>query len=203
MVVVNAMGEVCPVPVVMTLKAAAKLSDGGTIETRVDNEVAVQNLMKMAQQKGYVVSSERIGDKEHRVKITIPARSGHDQNEEAVDTREGSGHRGIVAVISAGHMGSGDDKLGAILLKGFIYALSQQAKQIDAVLLYNGGVKLACSGSDSIEDLKALEDRGCAILSCGTCLDCYGLTAAVEVGGITNMYEIVDRQLQADLIVRP
>lgn len=39
-------------------------------------------------------------------------------------------------------MGNGDDELGKILIKGFIYALSQMETHPDTILFYNGGAKL-------------------------------------------------------------
>ena len=47
---VNAMGDVCPVPLVKAKNAIAELAGSGKVEVLVDNEIAVQNLEKMAQQ---------------------------------------------------------------------------------------------------------------------------------------------------------
>ena len=52
MIKVNAMGDACPIPVVKTKNAIKELNGSGTVEVLVDNEIAVQNLTKMAQQKG-------------------------------------------------------------------------------------------------------------------------------------------------------
>ena len=41
------------------------------------------------------------------------------------------------------------------------------------------------------------------ILTCGTCLNYYGLTDKLQVGEVTNMYVIAEKQLQADLVLRP
>ena len=41
------------------------------------------------------------------------------------------------------------------------------------------------------------------ILTCGTCLNYYGLTDKLAVGEVTNMYNIVEKLTQADLIVKP
>ena len=71
------------------------------------------------------------------------------------------------------------------------------------VLFYNGGAHLTCEGSDSLEDLRTLEAQGVEILTCGTCLDFYGLKEQLAVGGVTNMYDIVEKQMKADLVLRP
>ena len=74
MLKVNAMGDTCPIPVVKTKEAIRQLgADGGVVETLVDNDIAVQNLTKMANQKGYGVESEKLGENEYRVTMTVGA----------------------------------------------------------------------------------------------------------------------------------
>ena len=48
MITVNAIGDTCPIPVVKTKKAIEALTQPDTVETLVDNEIAVENLKKMA-----------------------------------------------------------------------------------------------------------------------------------------------------------
>ena len=48
------------------------------------------------------------------------------------------------------------------------------------------------------EDLKKLEDMGVKILSCGTCLDYYGVKDKLKVGEIANMYLIADAMNEAE-----
>ena len=63
--------------------------------------------------------------------------------------------------------------------------------------------KISCEESPSLEDLKSLEAQGVEILTCGTCLNHYGLTDKLKVGEVTNMYVIAEKMTQADLIVKP
>ena len=67
MVKVNAMGDACPIPVVKTKNAIKQLQQPGDVEVLVDNEIAVQNLTKMANQKGYGVTSEKLEEQKYRV----------------------------------------------------------------------------------------------------------------------------------------
>ena len=85
-------------------------------------------------------------------------------------------------MISSEAMGQGDDRLGKILMKSFLFALTQQDILPETVLLYNGGAFLSCEGSESLEDLKKLEELGVEILTCGTCLDFYGLKEKTGCG---------------------
>jgi selenium metabolism protein YedF len=100
-------------------------------------------------------------------------------------------------------MGIGDDTLGATLMKGFIYALSQQDTLPKTILFYNGGAKLTCEDAPTLEDLKSMEAQGVEIMTCGTCLNHYGLTDKLQVGTVTNKYVIAEKMTQADLIVKP
>ena len=52
MITVNAMGDNCPIPGIKTKKAIAALTGPETIEVLVDNEIAVQNVTKMASGSG-------------------------------------------------------------------------------------------------------------------------------------------------------
>jgi selenium metabolism protein YedF len=197
---VDARGMACPIPVVKTRQAIANLNGAGEVETLVDNEIAVQNLKKMADQKGYDVESQAENDGSFRVKMKI-LRAESESHEKIIDS--GENHGKIVVAVGADHMGEGDNELGHILIKGFLFALTTQERLPDVVLFFNGGAKLTCEGSESLEDLKKLEKQGVEILTCGTCLDFYHLTDKLAVGGVTNMYDIVERQMNAARIIKP
>ncbi|MBO4938226.1 MAG: sulfurtransferase-like selenium metabolism protein YedF [Oscillospiraceae bacterium] len=205
MIKVNAIGDACPIPVVKTLNAIKELKNPDVIETMVDNETAVQNLTRMADKKGCAVKSEKLGEKEFKVTITV----GESALNQDIDTENvtcelpRSGKKNTVVVISSKAMGHGGDELGTALMKGFIYALSQQEQLPTTILFYNGGANIPVEGSVSLDDLKSMEAQGVEILTCGTCLNFYGLTDKLAVGEVTNMYTIVEKMTGADLIVKP
>lgn len=203
MIQVNAMGDACPIPVVKTKNAIKEMNGAGVVETLVDNEIAVQNLTKMANQKGYGVKSEKLGANEFKVVMTIGDAASAEAAEEEVVCQVPAKGKNVVVVISSSQMGSGNGELGTALMKGFIYALGQQETLPKTILFYNGGASIPCEGSVSLEDLKSMEAQGVEILTCGTCLNFYGLTDKLAVGGVTNMYVIAEKMTQADLIVKP
>lgn len=203
MIQVNAMGDACPIPVVKTKNAIRSLEGSGVVETLVDNEIAVQNLTKMANQKGYGVKSEKLGPQQFRVTMTIGDGAEEPDDAEAVCLVPAGRKKNTVVVIDSLQMGGGSEELGKALLKGFVYALNQQDQLPATLLFYNGGAPLSCEGSPVLEDLKSLQAQGVEILTCGTCLNFYGLTEKLQVGEVTNMYVIVEKLTQADLIVRP
>lgn len=200
-------GKQCPLPVIEAKKALEASAPGEKVEVVVDNEIAVQNLSKMADHKGLAVCSEKTGDREFLV--TITAGEGNDQASEAPAAAEevtctpDGRRKGMVVVLSSNQMGQGDETLGKLLMKGFVFALTQQDMLPETILLYNSGAFLSCEGSDNLEDLKTLEAQGVEILTCGTCLNHYGLAEKRQVGGVTNMYEIVEKMTKASVVVRP
>ena len=194
MITVNAMGDNCPIPVIKTKKAMEALTGPETIEVLVDNEIAVQNVTKMATSAGGKVTSEKKAEKEYVVTIEM---------EGAMVAEVEADDDNTVVVVSSDRMGSGNDELGKVLIKGFIFAVTQLDKLPKTMLFYNGGATLTTEGSDSLEDLKSLEAQGVEIMTCGTCLDYYGLKDKLAVGSVTNMYSIVETQAKATKIIAP
>lgn len=201
MITVNAIGDNCPIPVIKTKKAMQALTGPETIEVLVDNEVAVQNVTKMAASSGGKVTSEKVAEKEFKVTIEMQGAPAADDAEEVVCTPDRRDN--TVVVISSDKMGSGNDELGKVLIKGFIFAVTQLDELPKTMLFYNGGATLTAEGSDSLEDLKNLEAQGVEILTCGTCLNYYGMTDKLQVGSVTNMYTIVEKMAGADKIIQP
>ncbi len=207
-IVVDARGDQCPIPVVKAKKALEGLGGAGCVEVLVDNEIAVQNLTRMAKHAGKDVISRRIKDKEYEVLITSSGEENREPAAEAAPETEKIScipdQRGAwVIAVSSAVMGQGNDELGRILMKGFLYAVTQLEELPETILFYNGGASLTTEGSDSLEDLKSLEAQGVVIKTCGTCLNYYGLTDKLAVGEVTNMYDIVETLERASKVIRP
>ena len=204
------MGDACPIPVIKTKKALAELNGSGELEVFVDNEIAVQNVSKMAANAGGDVASEQISEGKYRVAIRLAGdgTAGERDTEEKAEEKQAEKtaekeKKHTIVVVSSDRMGSGNDELGKVLIKGFIFAVTQLDELPEQMLFYNGGAVLTCEGADTLEDLKNLEAQGVEILTCGTCLDYYGLKEKLQVGSVTNMYAIVEAMNRADKIIRP
>ena len=198
---VNAIGDNCPIPVVKAKKAIDALEDAAIVEISVDNEIAVQNVTKMVNQKNLESTCEKVGENHYVIKVQCGEVVESEATKEVISAI--AKEEKMVVVLSSDKMGEGAEQLGKVLIKGFIYAITQLDKYPKSVLLYNSGVKLASEGSDSIEDLKVLEDHGVEILSCGTCLNFYNLQDKLQIGKVTNMYSIVEELSEATNIIRP
>lgn len=215
---IDARGLQCPLPVIETKKLLKAMTEG-EVTVLVDNEIAVQNLTKMAKQMKLICSSEVLEQNTYSVRIEVPfSEQGSLSEEDVAEKLTGKKEQSnsdkdikpeedelptTVIVLSKDHMGEGDENLGKTLIKGFIYALTELEKMPDKIILYNGGAKLSVEGSDSLADLKLLESQGVEILTCGACLNFYELTDKLAVGSITNMYVIAEILMDAGHIIQP
>ena len=220
--IVDAKGMACPLPVVNAKKAAETMKSGDILTVLVDNEIAVQNLTRFGENKGYQVKSEKKAENEFEVVMTIgqtTTKENLDNEETAMEDNANivenmnaeeeilctpdSRKKGMVVVLSANVMGTGDENLGKALMKAFVFALTKQDYLPETILCYNSGAYLTCEDADTLEDLKALEAAGVEIFTCGTCLDFYGIKDKLAVGNVTNMYDIVEKMERAKQVVRP
>ncbi|MCF6460974.1 sulfurtransferase-like selenium metabolism protein YedF [Clostridium sp. Cult3] len=183
---VDARGEACPKPVIMTKKELDKVGEG-VVTTIVDNEVAKDNVSKLANSLGFEYNVDEVSDREFHITIT--------KGEAAVDTDvpKSDDFKDLTVAFASDTMGKGSEELGKILIKSFVYTLTEATPYPSTLIFYNGGVHLTCEGSEVLEDLKKLEEEGVEIISCGTCLDFFGIKDKLQVGEISNMYTIYEK----------
>jgi selenium metabolism protein YedF len=196
----------CPGPV---LKLRDLLDAGEReIVMRVADELSRSNVTRFATSRGADVAVEAPADGSFVVTITAgndatTARPGEEELLacQVPQTTAPAGPR--VVQVSAATMGTGDDELGALLMRSFLKTQAQIDRKPDAVLFYNDGVKLCCEGSVLLDDLEALASAGVEIIACGTCLNFFQLADRLRVGRVTDMLEIASRLADAGTIVRP
>lgn len=110
-------------------------------------------------------------------------------------------HHNFVIAIGRNRMGAGSDELGELLLKGYIFTLTEMENPPSSILLFNKAAYLACEGSNALEDLAKLEARGCDIQVCGTCLNYFELEEKLKVGRKSNMQNISLAMADADKLI--
>ncbi len=107
-----------------------------------------------------------------------------------------------VVFFASQYLGEGDLKLGEILMRNAIKTLSAMAPLPSSLLFMNSAVRLTTQDGNLLADLQAMESAGVELLSCGTCLDFYGLRDSLKAGRVSNMAEIFGRMASADLVIR-
>lgn len=188
--IVDARGLACPQPVILARKA---LAEGGAVEVLADHGAAEENLLKFAAFAG--CAAEAVPEQGWVRIVFRPA--GTEASPAAVPALPACAGAATVLVASDG-IGQGDADLGRLLMRGFIYTLTEAEVPPLRVILMNAGVKLAVEGSESLPNLRRLEEMGVEVLACGTCLDYFKLAPAV--GRVTNMYEIAGHLLQGPAV---
>lgn len=196
---IDCRGLACPQPV-LNAKDALEEIESGVIKITVDNQPARDNVTRFVKSQGCSVESIQDGD---NYVLTITKGEGGDVSGRDAAPESSTGLPRLVVKIPNRYMGSGSDELGRILMKAFIKTLSEATIKPSAIIFYNSGVYLTCGSSECLADIKALEEKGVEIFSCGTCLDFFSIKDDLAVGNISNMFEIVETLSAADRIVTP
>ncbi|WP_054252397.1 sulfurtransferase-like selenium metabolism protein YedF [Neofamilia massiliensis] len=187
---IDALGIECPMPVIMAKRVIKEGEDNFLV--LVDNEVATENLSKMAKQTGFDVDIKKVDDEKYEVVFTKTT------NKETSKEKEDA----YVVVFDSNKLGHGEEEFSKKLIESFLLALTEQDKYPEYVICYNKGVELTTIVDNAVEDLEKLTNAGVEVLSCGLCLDNYHLKDKLRVGEITNMYRICELMTQFK-VVRP
>jgi selenium metabolism protein YedF len=187
---IDCRGLACPRPVILTKKELEAADIKGTVSI-VDNDTAKQNLQKLAESLGY---KSELEEKDGLFYVTIMKQC--EGITPADDTKE------LVILVGSNKLGAGDERLGIALMKSYIYALSESSALPKSMLFVNSGVMLTTEGSEVMDSLRVLEQKGVEILSCGTCLDFYNLKETWQIGTVTNMYTIVEKTNKANNTIK-
>jgi selenium metabolism protein YedF len=203
--IIDAKGKNCPMPVIM----AKKEIDGGnnSFVVEVDNNIAVQNLQKLANSQGFITALKEENEifKVHFLKSSDAAGSEEkceECNEILDKIEENKNSLGTWSVfIGKEIIGAGNEELGKSLMKMYFYTISEGEDLPKSVLFMNDGVKVPTLNEQAIEHLKDLEKKGVEILVCGACLNFYGLEESLKVGKISNMYDITNCMKEVSKVI--
>jgi len=196
MPVIDCRGLACPQPVITTKKALDSLKEGEIIVI-VDNASSCNNVERFVQGQGCSVEIKEKGKDFH---LYIQKEKASHSMEVSPEEKKA---RKIVVYIHSHLLGIGEEALGTILMRSFLKTLLELEPKPTQLILINSGVRLASEGSEVLETLQTLSGNGVEILSCGTCLDFYGLKEKLRVGKVSNMYDIAQSLLEADRLIRP
>ncbi|MDD5748333.1 MAG: sulfurtransferase-like selenium metabolism protein YedF [Actinomycetota bacterium] len=189
----------CPQPVILTKQTLAEEKKAFAI--LVDNEAAKDNVKRFAESRGCKV---RLSEEEGYFRIEIipeHAKTTLEHPECSIPEPQAEKQNNKVIFITSDEIGKGERKLGTRLASAFIYACAQNEEIPHKIIFMNTGVRLVTQNEEIAENLKRLEERGCEMLVCGTCLDFYGLKDSLLVGRVSNMYEIQSTLIAADTVV--
>ena len=194
--IIDAKGKPCPTPVILAKQAMAAGEHSFTV--LVDNTTAVENLKRLADNQSFRAA---VREEAGAYALDFFMGEGCTACEEAVSAPLPAPGADWAVFVGRDIIGDGDRELGANLMRMFFYTLVQGEDKPGAVLFMNAGVRLPTLDEQIPAHLKALADAGVEILVCGTCLSFYGLTDQLQVGTVSNMYDIVTRMQRAAKVV--
>ena len=193
MVTLDCRGLQCPQPVVQVRRQLLAAPDA-PLQVLVSDPSARDNVGRLAASCGYLVAVAEEGGA-FRLDLTPAApAAGH-------ATAPASGP--TVVLVAADQLGHGDRQLGLVLMKNFLFTLPEGDTAPDLMLFVNGGARLTVAGSEVLEPLHKLADRGTDIATCGLCLEFFHLKEALAVGRVSNMLEMVNALQGAGRVIRP
>jgi selenium metabolism protein YedF len=202
-VTVDARGLTCPQPVLQT-KRALEESQGVPLRVLVDNDVSRENVTRFARNLGCAVEVRDYGD---QFEITINRRGElslavKDLTASRIPQAQPLEAKNVV-YVGNNCMGKGDDHLGAKLMRGFLRTWLDVSPKPWRMIFINSGVNLTTADDEAVEAIALLEEKGVEILSCGACLQHYGLEGKLRVGKVTNMYEVIESLNSAHKVISP
>ena len=190
--VVDARGLACPQPVILTRNAMREAQE---VTTLVSGRDQVDNVNRLAERAGW---QTRLEPRPDGYALHLSRQAQAIEPELTPDlTACSTPVAGRVVALSSDRMGRGVDELGEILMRSFVYTLTQVEPRPRTLVLYNTGVRLAAQGSPVLDDLRKLAAADVEILVCGTCLSYLELKEQLAVGVISNMYSIAEALLGA------
>ncbi|MCG8530808.1 MAG: sulfurtransferase-like selenium metabolism protein YedF [Desulfovibrionales bacterium] len=196
----NCLSLACPQPVIQCKNLIEKEAPAA-FSILVDNDAAKENVMRFLSTKGYEATESRVAEGWCiAASSSLPCPDG---SCEILSDEEMSSLETICVFITSDTIGSGDDVLGAKLMKNFLATLPELGKSLWRIVLLNGAVKLAVEDSLVLEELKTLDAAGVDILVCGTCLDHFSMLEKKAVGETTNMLDVVTSLQVAAKIIQP
>jgi len=184
----------CPQPVIETRKLLLA-NPGAPLTVLVGDTSARDNVERLARKEGYEVVIND-GDGGFQLNLTAATKQTAPESGSVVQGK-------TVVYVGSDAMGNGSDELGRLLMRNFLFTLNELPTPPDTLLFINAGVKLVVTGSEVLEALQKLVDKGTDIASCGLCLDFFEMKDQVQIGRITNMLEVAETLQQAGRILRP
>ncbi|HET6419894.1 MAG TPA: sulfurtransferase-like selenium metabolism protein YedF [Geobacteraceae bacterium] len=182
----------CPMPVVM-VKRALEESPGEELKVLLDDGPPRENVTRFAVNRGFTIEETPL---DSGYAILISGSAGETLAIKKVKSGDS------VMLIASDRLGDGPDELGRLLMKNFINTLTEVSETPDLMLFVNTGVFLTTEGSDVLEALEKLGNKGVEIASCGVCLDFFHRREKLKAGSITNMFIIAESLLKAGSAIR-
>jgi selenium metabolism protein YedF len=201
---VNARGQLCPTPLILTKRALNEAATGDSFILIIDNQVSFSNVSRYLKDNNTaftVVENNNVWT----LTITKDNKTPTEHKVESYCSNDiphllkGD----FVVSIASDKIGEGDSELGTILMINFIKAIRDLDVLPSKITFYNRGVFLGGKNSPVYEELKDLEKMGVGLYLCGTCINHYSLSDEINIGIVSNMFEIAQILASSGKVINP
>lgn len=196
----DARGLKCPMPLIETKKALIESEEGTTLKIVIDNETSVKNVTHYLEDNGIPVNTVRKDDTWEIVVNNEGLNIADSQPEEYCEIPT-INNKSYVVLFAKNKIGEGSDELGKKLVGSLLESLKAQDILPDKIIFMNSGIDLVVKGSPYLPLLVELEVNGVEMVSCGTCLSYFNKMDELEIGRVSNMFEIVEKMRNAGQII--
>ncbi len=204
-ITIDARGLNCPQPVLLAKKAMEDNSASCWV-VLVDTPTSRENVSRFARNQGFAVEVQEGTPGQYSITVLrgdSPPVPPQELLPCPVPEAVVSAGRGTVVYVGTNSMGTGDEELGRKLMRGFLRTWIDMNPLPWRMVFINSGVKLTTVDDEAVEAVSMLADRGVEILSCGTCIEHFGLSDKLRVGRVTNMYEVIETLTTAAKVISP
>jgi selenium metabolism protein YedF len=201
---VDARGQLCPAPLILVKRALNETAKGDSFILKIDNQVSFANVSRYLKDNRTAFS---VVENNNVLTFTITKgdKTSTERNVESYCSddiphlRKGD----FVISIASDKIGDGDPELGSLLMINFIKAIRDLDVLPSKITFYNRGVFLGTKNSSVYDELKDLEKMGVNLYLCGTCINHYSLSDKINIGIVSNMFEIVNILASSGKIIKP
>lgn len=201
--IIDARGQICPMPLILTKKALNDETIEETFSVFIDNETSKENIERFLKDNKINFNSKKTGEG-FIINVDKTGKFANSNPEEYCSIPSIADNTGgHIICINNNKMGVGPDELGSILMKGFINTIKEVKPLPERIIFYNNGVLLTTKDSQLVDSLKELEELGVIIMICGTCANYFNIKEKIAIGSISNMFDISESLTKAAKIIYP
>ena len=202
--IVDTKGQLCPAPLIATKRALKETQVAESFQVLTDNQTSLNNLMRFLKDNKTEFKIEADGGV-WALTITkgVVEETQTRPEDYLMPVIPHFSQGNFVIAFSSDKMGEGDDELGHLLITNFIKAVKDLDVLPGKMVFYNKGVTLGSDDSPVVEHLREIEKMGVGLLLCATCVKYYSLEGKVNIGSLSNMFEIAQVMASTGNVIKP
>ncbi len=202
--IVDTQGQLCPAPLIATKRALKEAKFSESFQVLSDSLTSVNNISRFLTDNNtdfQVVENSGFWTLTV-TKTTHGLIKPHAETYCITDIPHFSNGNFVIS-FSSDKMGEGDEKLGDLLMLNFIKAIKDLDELPQKMVFYNKGVFLGSENSPVLDHLKEIEKMGVKLFLCATCVNHYSLDNKIQIGTLSNMFEIVQIMASSVNVIKP